>query len=48
MKSLKAQGNVLADTRLQIDIIEHGRTGDFSLVPFQEKLAQSNLYPKKR
>ena len=47
MKSLKAQGNVLADTRLQIDIIEHGRTGDFSLVPFQEKLAQSNLYPLK-
>jgi radical SAM/Cys-rich protein len=47
MKSLKAQGNVLADTRLQIDIIEHGRTGDFSLVPFQQKLAQSNLYPLK-
>jgi radical SAM/Cys-rich protein len=47
MKSLKAQGNVLADTRVQIDIIEHGRTSDFSLVPFQQKLAESNLYPLK-
>ncbi|MEO6667871.1 MAG: arsenosugar biosynthesis radical SAM (seleno)protein ArsS, partial [Ferruginibacter sp.] len=29
----------------QIEIIEHGQTGDFALVPFQQKLEQSNLYP---
>jgi radical SAM/Cys-rich protein len=47
MKSLKAQQSILADAREQIEIIEHGQTGAFALVPFQEKLAQSNLYPLK-
>lgn len=47
MKSLKAQENILADAHEQIEIIEHGRTGDFALVPFQQKLEQSNLYPLK-
>lgn len=47
MKSLKAQNNILADAHEQIEIIEHGETGNFALVPFQEKLKQSNLYPLK-
>lgn len=47
MKSLKAQHNILANADKQIEIIEHGQGGDFSLVPFQQKLEQSNLYPLK-
>ena len=42
MKSLKAQGNILADTQVQMEIIEHGRSGDFALVPFQQKLEKNN------
>lgn len=45
MKSLKAQHSFLTDALEQIEIIEHGQTGDFALVPFQEKLEQSGLYP---
>mgnify|MGYP001550712934 CR=1 FL=1 len=45
MKSLKAQHSTLADAREQIGIIEHGKTGEFVLAPFREKLFQSNLYP---
>jgi radical SAM/Cys-rich protein len=47
MKSLKAQSNILADAHEQLEIIEHGQTGDFALIPFQQKLEQSNLYPLK-
>ncbi len=47
MKSLKAQLSILAYAHEQIEIIEHGETGDFALVPFQQKLEQSNLYPLK-
>lgn len=47
MKSLKAQHSILANAHEQIEIIEHGETGDFALVPFQQKLEQSNLYPLK-
>lgn len=47
MKSLKAQHNILADAHKQIEIIEHGSKGDFALVPFQQKLEQSDLYPLK-
>src|SRR4051794_212031 len=47
MKSLKAQNNILANAQEQIGIIEHGQTGDFVLVPFQQKLEQSKLYPLK-
>jgi radical SAM/Cys-rich protein len=47
MKSLKAQHNMLANAHEQIGIIEHGQTGDFALVPFQQKLQQSDLYPLK-
>jgi radical SAM/Cys-rich protein len=47
MKSLKAQHSVLADAHEQLEILEHGQTDNFSLVPFQEKLQQSALYPLK-
>ncbi len=46
--SLNAQHSILADAREQIEIIEqHGQTGNLALVPFREKLQQSNLYPLK-
>ncbi len=45
MKSLKAQNSFLADTCEQLEIIEHGQRDEFVLVPFQEKLEQSGLYP---
>ncbi|MGK2863339.1 MAG: arsenosugar biosynthesis radical SAM (seleno)protein ArsS [Chitinophagaceae bacterium] len=45
MKSLKAQHSLLADAHEQIEIIEHGQSGQFALVPFQAKLGQSGLYP---
>ncbi len=47
IKSLKAQHSILADAHKQIGIIEHGQNGDFALVPFQQKLEQSDLYPLK-
>ena len=46
MKSLKAQGNILADAHNQVQILEHSN-GDYSLVPFQEKLENIGLYPLK-
>ncbi len=45
MKSLKARNSFLADAHEQLEIIEHDQTGNFALVPFQEKLEQSKLYP---
>ncbi|MGI8950500.1 MAG: arsenosugar biosynthesis radical SAM (seleno)protein ArsS [Chitinophagaceae bacterium] len=47
MKSLKAQNNFLADVHEQIEIIEHGKEKDFSLIPFQQKLEEGNLFPLK-
>lgn len=47
MKSLKATHNILADGKEQLKILEHGQTGDFALIPFQQKLAQFDLYPLK-
>jgi radical SAM/Cys-rich protein len=49
MKSLKAQGNILANTQEQIEILEHGINHDdtFMLLPFQQKLEAINLYPLK-
>ncbi|MBC7651839.1 MAG: arsenosugar biosynthesis radical SAM protein ArsS [Deinococcales bacterium] len=46
-KSLKAQGNKLANSQEQLDILEHGANHDdaFRLVPFQQKLEQIDLYP---
>lgn len=47
IKSLKAQGSILASNEEQIGILEHGRNHDdaFKLVPFQEKLQAAGLYP---
>jgi len=47
MKSLKAVHSNLSNAQSQIEIIEHGQSGDFELIPFQQKLEQSNLYPLK-
>jgi radical SAM/Cys-rich protein len=47
MKSLKAQHNFLSNAHEQLEIIEHGSRGDLALVPFQQKLEQSALYPLK-
>src|SRR5919206_4910847 len=45
MKTLQRQQHQLANTSVQLDILEHGRTPDYALVPFQEKLEGSKLYP---
>jgi radical SAM/Cys-rich protein len=45
IKSLRAQHNVLADASVQQEILTHGSTDGFALVPFQEKLAESGLLP---
>ncbi len=45
MKSLKAQHSTLSDAHEQLEILEHGAMGDFALVPFQQKLEESGLYP---
>ncbi len=47
MKSLKAQHSILADAHEQLEILEHGVANDFVLVPFQQKLEESDLYPLK-
>lgn len=47
MKSLKAQYSPLAYAHEQIEILEHGQTNDFVLIPFQQKLQQAGLYPLK-
>ncbi len=47
MKSLKAQQNILAEAHEQIDILEHRHAKDYALVPFQQKLDESYLYPLK-
>lgn len=47
MKSLKAEHNILADAHQQIEILEHGKNGDFELTPFEKKLSTSNLFPLK-
>ncbi|MBI5857555.1 MAG: arsenosugar biosynthesis radical SAM protein ArsS [Sphingobacteriales bacterium] len=47
MKSLLAEHNKLSIAGEQIDILEHGSSGDYSLIPFQQKLEESNLYPLK-
>ncbi|MBY0476668.1 MAG: arsenosugar biosynthesis radical SAM protein ArsS [Chitinophagaceae bacterium] len=45
-KSLKAQGNSLADVHEQIDILEHGYNGhEYRIVPFQQKLETIGMYP---
>ena len=45
MKSLKAQHSILADRHEQLAILQ--RNNEFSLVPFQQKLEEANLFPLK-
>jgi radical SAM/Cys-rich protein len=47
MKSLKASGNILANSREQVEILEHGVNHDdaFKLVPFQQQLEAIGMYP---
>ena len=47
MKSLKAQHNILANAHQQLEIIEHGYHDNFNLIPFQQQLETSNLFPLK-
>ncbi|MGQ0738084.1 MAG: arsenosugar biosynthesis radical SAM (seleno)protein ArsS [Bacteroidota bacterium] len=48
MKSLKAQQHILSDVKEQIDILEHGdHVHEYRLVPFQQKLEASGLFPFK-
>jgi radical SAM/Cys-rich protein len=49
MKTLNGQHHQLADTKEQIKILEHGTDleGLYSLVPFQQKLESSGLFPLK-
>ena len=47
MKSLQAQHSLLANAREQIEILEHGDRDNFSLIPFQQKLETTNLFPLK-
>ncbi len=46
MKSLKAQGNVLADADYQVELLATDNHA-YRLVPFQQKLELSGLYPLK-
>ncbi len=46
MKSLKAQHSKLADVQEQLEVLEHGiATDGVTIVPFQLKLEEANLYP---
>ncbi len=47
MKSLLAQHNALADVQEQLAVLAHGTSDDYSLVPFQQKMEESNLFPLK-
>ena len=46
-KSLKAQGNLLADTEYQLELLESDNHNEFRLVPFQQKLEEAGLFPLK-
>lgn len=45
MKSLLAAHNKLAVASEQIEILEHGQSPGYRLIPFQQKLEQANLFP---
>jgi hypothetical protein len=43
--SLQHQHNQLADVQVQLDILEHGSTGDFALVPFSKSWRKVAFIP---
>lgn len=45
MKSLKAIGNILADTRYQVELLETDNHNAYRLVPFQQNLERAGLFP---
>ncbi len=45
--SLHRRHHYLADVNTQLEILEHRQADDFALVPFQQKLEESGLYPLK-
>jgi radical SAM/Cys-rich protein len=45
MKSLKAQGNILADAHYQVELLESDNHNDYRLVPFQQKMETMGLFP---
>ena len=47
MNSLLADHNKLAIAGEQIEILEHGQSGYYSLIPFQQKLEENGLFPLK-
>ncbi|MBC7511616.1 MAG: arsenosugar biosynthesis radical SAM protein ArsS [Ferruginibacter sp.] len=47
MKSLLAEHNKLSLAREQIEILEHEISNEYMLIPFQQKLEESGLYPLK-
>lgn len=45
MKSLKAQGNVLADADYQVELLETDNHNLYRLVPFQQNMEIASLFP---
>ncbi len=45
MKSLKAQGNILADTSYQVELLETDNHNLYRLVPFQQNMETAGLFP---
>lgn len=45
MKSLKAQGSILAESNYQLELLETDNHNEFRLVPFQQKLKEAQLFP---
>jgi radical SAM/Cys-rich protein len=45
MKSLKAQGNILADANYQLELLETDNHNDYRLIPFQQKMESLGLFP---
>lgn len=47
MKTLKAQGNILADTHYQVELLETDNHNDVGFVPFQQNMERSGLFPMR-
>jgi radical SAM/Cys-rich protein len=45
--SLQRQQHELADTNAQLQILEHGKDGAFTILPFSQKLEETGLFPLK-
>ncbi len=45
MKSLKAEGNVLADANYQVELLETDNHNEFRLIPFQQNMERAGLFP---